>query len=145
MEEELVTVVSRDENEAKTVCNEITDSLQKNGLEASEPVCLAKVHITEAKNVVLDFEDPELDKHRWLSDLKRATIENLGHANSRMVRGYSFRFQRRVDFDADDLLDSLGDFSSATVVQTTRVQKSISTSTNPPFSYDPAQDFVTEM
>ena len=145
MEEELVIVVSRDENEAKTVCNEITDLLRRKGLEASEPVCLAKVHITEAKNVVLDFEDPEMDKHRWLFDLKRATIENLGHASSQIVRGFSFRFQRRVDFDADDLLDSLEDFSSATVVQITRVQKSTSTSTNPPFSYDPTQDFVTEM
>jgi len=145
MEEELVIVVSRDSKEAESLCQRLSKNLKKKGLESSGPLRLPKVHITEAKRVVHDFEESEDEKHGWLNDLKRDTISSLGHAKSQMVKGYSFRFRRRVNFDGESLLNSLAETSDATVIQTTRIQKSSPDTKNAPFSYDPAQDFVTEL
>jgi len=118
---------------------------EKKGLESSGPLYLPKVHITEAKEVVLDSKEPEEDKHKWLKDLVRPTINDLGHSSSQLVRGYCFKFQQRVNFDSGNLVDSIGDYSDATIIQESRERKSNSNQTNPPFSYDPAQEFVTEL
>lgn len=145
VEEELILVVSRDSKEAKSICKQISDKLRKKGLDSSGPLCLPKVHITEAKRVVLDGGRTAEESHNWLEQVRRATIENLGHAKSQMVNGYSFKFQCRVDIDVEHILGFVDDVSVATVIQTTRVKNSVSNSSDSPFSYDPAQDFVTEL
>jgi len=145
MEEELVLVVSRNKTEARDVCSQISNILQKKGLESSPPLCLPKMHITEAKRVVLNLNEEPKEKHRWLNGVKRSTIENLGHYRSYFVRGYRFIFRRRINFDGEELINQIDETSSATIVQTTRIQKSAPETTNAPFSYDPSQDFVTEI
>jgi hypothetical protein len=145
MEEELIMVVSTDTQEGRDVCKEISEKLRKKGLNSFGPATLPKVPIPEAKSVVLNSNPTSKDKYDWLQDLGHDTVLTLGSGNSSVMRGYSVKFQRRINYDAEDLYYSLSDYSVDTNVQISRNKEQSTNQTNSPFSYDPAQDFVTEM
>lgn len=144
MEKELVFVVSRNTKEGKHICNQMSKKLKRKGLNSYGPMTM-KAPWPEAQNVVLKSNDPSEDKYGWLQDLVHDTILTLKEGNSTLVRGYLLKFQRRINYDAKDLLNSVEQCSNSTNIQISRNTEENENKTNPPFSYDPIQDFITEI
>jgi hypothetical protein len=145
MEEEQMIIVSTDKQEGGKVSDEASNNLDRKGLKTYGPVSLSKVPIPTARSVVLNSNEPPEEKYAWLEDLVRDTILTLGEGNTSVVRGYILKFQRRLNFDAEDLYYALSEYTEATNVQISRSKQKMPNESNQPFSYDPAQDYVTEL
>lgn len=144
METEHINILSRT-GKGRSTCRDIKAVLRKKGIESRGPASYPKVSISEMVRVVCKNEQPSQKSHNWLYHITSESVQSFRQSSgSAKVCGYHFKFQRRMNFDGETLLESLDTPPAGTVIQISRTQADPIVMKHAPFSYDPAQDYYTE-